>query len=244
MPVPITEANQLGPSRAKTSPGRSRSSSRPWRRGTGRAGAGRTGNHLTHVPSITSRHQPRITASTRHHPMLPVIPALLLAGSKARGPGGDCVQVPGQPGEAPPGAPYRQQRAVQVEADDRHRAERPCTRTACSKNRRVPCRRPDVEPLSVRAAKRTGTAERLTPRPRPELVRVDHEYRRRRGASLPFRVPRLHMFATAVWALAGTGGAWRDSSGGLAGDRWPGRTDSPVQGRPRAITGQTGVPVA
>jgi len=52
------------------------------------------------------------------------------------------------------------------------------------------------------------------------------------------------MFATAVWALAGTGGAWRDSSGGLAGDRWPGRPDSPVQGRPRTITGQTGVLVA
>src|SRR6266568_4009823 len=68
-----------------------------------RADAGRTGNHLTHVPSITGRHQPRITASTRHHPMLPTIPALPLAGSKARGPGGDRVQVPGQPGEAPPG---------------------------------------------------------------------------------------------------------------------------------------------
>jgi hypothetical protein len=51
----------------------------------------------------------RIAASTRHHPMLSAIPALPLAGSPARR-RGDRVQVPGQPGEAPPGGPYRQQR--------------------------------------------------------------------------------------------------------------------------------------
>ncbi len=43
-------------------------------------------DHDADGPSITSRDQPRITASTRHHPMLPAIPALPLAGSKAHGP--------------------------------------------------------------------------------------------------------------------------------------------------------------
>jgi hypothetical protein len=38
--------------------------------------------------------------------MLTAIPALPLAGSPARGSGGDRVQVPGRPGEAPAGGPY------------------------------------------------------------------------------------------------------------------------------------------